>query len=730
MRVKATVERVASVGGNRYDAPRGILVEEHTSRLDRSRARGNLYILVEVSGHPAEREIIAEQLAVIVRDSYYKQRGSVTAGLQQALREANRLLYEENRNSLATDRCTAGMSCAVLRDADLFLAQAGPTAAFLGQEDRVTRFPEVSPWLDGVAPEDMDTAPLGERREVNVDLFHEQVSEGNTILLLESALASSLPPGAWPGILSRSPALLVLDELLAVSKGQDMSALVISLDAGEDQDMPQPTVQSVPEPKPMAPPLGKQVSTWMSHLRVDEHLRSGGRMLGAAIAGLGAAILTLLRRLVPGEPLPREGSGTSTARGKPAESGRGQHARRRQTSTPPSERVQRLLIGVAIAIPVIVTVVVLVVVLQRGQSKQAEIEAAWQEASGYWEQAKVTADPAVVRDLLTKAQVSVDTLLELQPGHAGALELHGNIQGRLDLINGVQRVRWISNLKTYAAAAELSRLVVKGIHVFVLDRHSNKIYHHRLDESQKALLPDSSEPVLLGKGAQIDDTIVGDLIDMVWMPTGPGRQNEGLVVLESGGSLIEYDPATEGLRSLQVSSADTWTFAELVGSYYGRFYVLDSAANKILRYAPTADGYSEPPDEWLTAEVDLLDVVDMAIGDSIYLVYADGKLRKLTGGEPDAFDISGWDTPPSGPSAIYTRPPEETRAVYVADTGNSRIVECTKEGRFERQFRLSDTEVSGGSDPLANVTSLFVDESIGQAYFLSEQSLYLIILPD
>jgi hypothetical protein len=132
----------------------------------------------------------------------------------------------------------------------------------------------------------------------------------------------------------------------------------------------------------------------------------------------------------------------------------------------------------------------------------------------------------------------------------------------------------------------------------------------------------------------------------------------------------------------------------------------------------------------LESEVDLLGVKDMAIGDSIYLVYADGKIRKLSAGRPDAFDISGWDTQLRNPTAIFTRPPEEVRAVYVADPGNSRIVQSGKEGGFERQFRLADPQVAGGSDPLATVTSLLVDESVGHAYFLSGQRLYLVILPD
>jgi hypothetical protein len=179
-----------------------------------------------------------------------------------------------------------------------------------------------------------------------------------------------------------------------------------------------------------------------------------------------------------------------------------------------------------------------------------------------------------------------------------------------------------------------------------------------------------------------------------------------------------------------MAAYDQWQYPKLVGSYYGRFYLLDPAANHIWRYYPTPDGYSAPPDQWLQTEVDLAGAEDMAIGDSIYLLYADGKMRKLTTGSPEAFDISDWDQPPSNPTALFTRPPEDTKWVYVADRGNSRIVQSSKEGHFERQFRLADTSIEDGSDPLEGVTSLYVDEIGGHAFFLSGAKLYMVILPD
>ncbi|NIV28750.1 MAG: hypothetical protein GWN58_04305, partial [Anaerolineae bacterium] len=121
---------------------------------------------------------------------------------------------------------------------------------------------------------------------------------------------------------------------------------------------------------------------------------------------------------------------------------------------------------------------------------------------------------------------------------------------------------------------------------------------------------------------------------------------------------------------------------------------------------PTPDGYNSPPHSWLQTEADLAGVVGMAIGDSIYLLYADGAIRKFSTGEADTFDISDWDTPPKNPASLFTRTPAETRWIYVADRGNNRIVQSSKEGQFKQQFRLADDTASENGDALKGATDL------------------------
>jgi hypothetical protein len=367
--------------------------------------------------------------------------------------------------------------------------------------------------------------------------------------------------------------------------------------------------------------------------------------------------------------------------------------------------------------------------MRRGQAERGEIEALWESASASWRSAQ-TLDDAEARPYLEDAEQKVLELLERRPDHADAADLQQLVRVTMDQVNRVERINWVAELNTYPGDADLTRVVVQGTNVFVLDRNAGKLYHHRLDDAQQALELGTENNVLVSTGDVVGSVLVADLVDLAWIPVGGVRQKAGLGILESGGALLEFDPTTEDLTSQQLVAWDTWQFPKLVGGFFGRFYLLDTVAGKIWRYPPTPDGYSSAPDDWLRTDADLMRVEDMAIGNSIYLLSADGAIDKLTAGEPDTFDISGWDTPPENPSALFTRRPEDVKWVYVADRGNSRIVQAGKGGEFEHQFRLADSQTPEDGNPLDSVSSLFVDEIGWRAYILSGQTLYLARLPE
>ena len=741
---KTTVGQVTVLRGHPYDEAANTLVDERPPRISLGREGGNLYIFVETP-RAEDRETVAKQLAEVVHRSYTSRRGSVTAALQQAVGEANRLLFLENRNSLPTERRTAGISCVVVRDDDLFIAQAGPAAAYVAHEGQVTRFPDASPWLDDIAPEEVDAASLGDRFDLGVALFHIQVSPGDAVLLVETAVARSMPLQTWASILSEGGAgggQAVLDKLLDVAQGLDLTAMAVTIGDGSARPQADPNA-------PRTTVVATQISfidrllQWAGGLQLGDRLRGAARALSAALAGLWVALRTLLRRMMPGSmpageparrsqarPAGRRAAALTTRASEPDRPSWRSQSRAESRTPVQRDLLRKVLIGAAIAIPIIAAVIVAVTLVQRGQTRQAEVDTLWQQAKSSWDQSNTVTDRTAQRTYLAAAQSGLDLLLKRQPKHKDALELQPKIMERLDEVNQVRRVAWVGELSSYPAGAELSRVVVEGNHVFVLDRSSDRVYHGQLDMTQQSLQPDSE--AVVKKGDLVDGTLVNDLVDMVWMGKDQGnvRQRPALVVLESGGKLIEYDPTTGEKRALTRTAPDTQNYAELVGSHTGRLYVLDPKTNKVWRYDPTADGYSSTPYDWLQTSVDLVGVVDLLVGDGIYLLYADGRISRLVQGQPSDFSTADWDKPPSNAAAVSGYPPDETEWVYIADCGNSRIVQSANDGKFTRQFRLNDAQLKAKGDVLSKVTGLFVDESVKRAYFLSGNKLYVISLSE
>ena len=298
MGIKTTVGQVALAGGGLYDQPGNILVEEHTSPLSRGRGRGNLYLLMEVTGPDLERDAVTRLLAQVVHQAYFRWRGSVTAGLREAIRQANELLLNENRNSLPGERRAAGISCLVLRNDDLFIAQAGPAAVYLLRSGEVDRFPDESPWLDASVAEGAEAAALGDRHDVHVHLFHSEIRNGDTILVVGSELASVMSANAWPEILTQPTVGQALQELIARGGVRELSALVIRM--GEESAAKVP-LHPPPQPEPQGiaqPDAVQQAAPAPRRTTVAAILRqSGGDWeVQIAAAETEAAANALLRR--------------------------------------------------------------------------------------------------------------------------------------------------------------------------------------------------------------------------------------------------------------------------------------------------------------------------------------------------------------------------------------------------------------------------------------------------
>ena len=243
-----------------------------------------------------------------------------------------------------------------------------------------------------------------------------------------------------------------------------------------------------------------------------------------------------------------------------------------------------------------------------------------------------------------------------------------------------------------------------------------------------ALQPLRDDPSLLKKGELYDGVRVGDVVDMAWMRAGGQRTLDTFVMLDRTGTMFAYDAHT-GIDALPVADADTWLKPEAIGGYFGNLYVLDPLLNTILKYVPTDNAYTTPPAPYLNPAlgIDLTGAVDMAVDGNMYVLFANGEVKKFWDGERVEFTMNGLPSPMRSPSAIFVSGEQEPDApgyVYVADTGNQRIVQFDKAGNYIRQLKakLDGAEMQG-------LRGLWVDEESERLLLISNDALWYATLP-
>ena len=434
-----------------------------------------------------------------------------------------------------------------------------------------------------------------------------------------------------------------------------------------------------------------------------ERLASVRQVAGNWLADATPVVGDWLRRLMPDASLDR--SERRAAARQP---------RRRMVSVD-----NRMWQTVALVLPLVVLLVVAGTYWKRGWDRQARYTELMDEVDRQLDVA-ATGEEATVRQALETALTTLEEAARSAPPNKEVSNLQADVQQQLDALNKVFRLQQVEHLHTYPPTGEVDEIVVHGTGVYVLDRLTDRVYHHRLNESRTALELEE-EKLLVRKGDQPDTAAaMGDLVGMTWVSDGIGR----LLVLGRNGLLLTYDPAWERLTGTMLPDNETWQYPVAVSSYRGRFYVLDPGLGQVLRYLASSGGDVSPPEAYFVEErVDIAGAIDMAIDGFIYLLFDDGHLERYFAGKRVPMTLNLPDRPLHQPVAVYAAPDEEALFLYVADPSNHRVIRCDKEGHLVQQFLLE------GDDALGQVRDIFVDELHDRLYLLSDNQLFVMDIP-
>ncbi len=263
MKAELAIAQLAIVDGAWQDAPDNIAYFDAAALFEGNLERGNLYLVVEVEGEPEGRDELARELIETARREYAASRGSIAGSLMQALRAVNEFLYNTNATLPRELRRIAGMTAAVLRSDELFIAQGGPGATCLMRGQVLQRYPAESGWFEAdetivnewLAARNFGTpgeVPLGMRRNYTPDLFHISLQPGDVMLLATRALVHLLThEELLDTVAHRHPDEIVasLEDLTGAS---DLSIIALRLG---DARAPAPVAPMETTPTEIEPPV-------------------------------------------------------------------------------------------------------------------------------------------------------------------------------------------------------------------------------------------------------------------------------------------------------------------------------------------------------------------------------------------------------------------------------------------------------------------------------------------
>ncbi len=463
----------------------------------------------------------------------------------------------------------------------------------------------------------------------------------------------------------------------------------------------EPYERLAPEPsREPGPSLGE---------RVEGIARSVGRGVAAAGGLVAGGASTLFRRTLPDSR---------------------QRGRRRARSAPPRaarpvpQENPAMMMVLAIGIPVVLAITVILAYRSLGADARfrALIQQA-EEAVGSAQTAGGTSEAS--RSHWETALGHAKSAAVLRPDDQVATALQAQAQVALDTLDGIVRLQPVL-LHDFGPSTTLRKLVIHGQMVFVLDPAAEWVSRLTLNQTGDSVI-DPQGTSIVRMEQPIQDGAVGDLVDFVWVELAGGRHTSGLLILEQDGALVSYDPTWEGeggtlylQRSFLGMPPES---PQLIDTYDGRLYILDTVLNQIRRYKPQGDTYPERPDHYFVVPPTkpLSEAVDMAIDGYIYLLYADGTVAKFLQGNPEVFEVRGVPHDLSQAVSLAVDADSGSNVVYVADRGNGRVVALEPDGNFRAQYYAGEA--------FDALEALAVDEAMRRLYVISGGRLYVAPLP-
>lgn len=696
-----------------------ILVTE-PSTGSRARSKGNLYLIVtaRTDGGGRPRDAAALVAETLRRDYYYDESAGIPVCLEKAVRSANRRLRHQ-REGHGLPPGAIGASIAVIRGNELYLTTIGDGDAYLVRHARL------------LVPEHHASGGIPAADGMRIDVWRGEFALGDTLVLASRTLTDVLGTEEIKNaVVTLHPQSAVehLHHLFLASSGQGSDALLAieatesSMSRGEQRLVPaaaaEPVLAGAFDRGGVRDPLGGAA-----------HAIQGGA--GRAEAAIGNAFAGVADRIIDLLPQRR-------AKFRPVRP----PATRRDSQRRYALTLLMLIAFISIAGGLAYALSV-IRPTDRPITAVNAADAAFADARGRLDRALgagdiPVGDEASATKLLRDAWRSLDQAKAAGVPDTRIAPLRARAATGLDVVyrtrhtNATPIVRFADALP----GADPRDLVMGPPQdpgaVYFIDRASDSVVRIELASGRAAIVIKAGDgagggigqPAQLGAGGP--DVLVidarGDL--WRWRPSDTGGR----------GTLSQYPVGGDTKWGADV--ADFATF--LVNSDSGLYnlYVVDPAADQILRYQPTADGggFSQPSDYLAAASSEgVKSFRGLLIDGDVYALAPDAVLRHESGRRTD-FALAAL------PDASDLRPTHEyqlfaasgarrTGKLYLWDRLNDRIIVFGKNGGYLEQFVARPP-----TPPFQDLRGIVIQEQgegvAPNLYWLTPTALYVSPLQD
>lgn len=664
-----------------------------------------LYVLIEPAS-PGSVEFTS-QLVEVVAQLYNKDPLSLTGALTRSLRAAHDHLREWNHRSLPEHQVGAGTSCLALRGADAYLAQAGPSLAYIRSASGEVRRIQA----DAV---DFEHA-LGVADDFAPKLTRIQLDPGDLVLVASMQLEDVAPREHIERILARGSDEALPEFYLLCKDRPNLALVLLSCFVEESEQPPGFLTRDGGSAGDATIVVVDDLPAAISGALVEAPVGGGSALGQASLAG--GATGAMDGWALPRRPIAEQVREITDATAPPPATGvrlRGDSStpRYKRTTGPiqlPQLQIPRLAVFAVMALAILGVLAYLYIPGSVKASREADFTAAVAAARDASARAQATGDPGLKRQLLGEAKTKLAAASKIHKNNADVVQVSADVTSALAVLDAVYEVK---DFKTVADLAQLvtgslsiTRAAVGGNQAYLLDTKGKRVLRVPLDGS-------SPPETIMQDGQQGGFVAESRPMQIAW-----SEPTQALIMIDDKRQAFAYFPAAKNTLPLTVRAADSIGSLDAIATGAGNLYVLDLKGNQIWRYLPGQGGYDSERTALLD-QADLRNATELAVGEDVYVLDTKQGIRRFRGKAETPFTIAGIDTPLVSPASISVLP--GSNRIVVADRGNKRIIVASQDGAFLRQIV---------SQSFTDLRAVSVDEGKGLLYVLNGDTLLKAAFP-